>query len=77
LAWSLLWVWLAMALLVLTCLLGFGVYTPLLRRQIAALRSFGPDSALYLGLSRRGAALGLFFTSVNLLIFILMVFKPQ
>lgn len=77
LAWSLPWVWMAIALLALTTVLGLGVYSPLLKRQIAALRDGGPDSALYRALSLRGARLGGVFGLINLSVFVLMVFKPS
>jgi uncharacterized membrane protein len=76
-SFSLAWVWLAIVLLGATSLLGLGVYSPLLKRQIAALERDGKDSAAYRALSARGALLGGVFGVLNLLIFILMVFKPS
>jgi uncharacterized membrane protein len=76
LPWTLAWVWMGAALLVLTSILGLGVYSPLLRRQIAALEAGGPDSGPYRALSARGMALGMVFGVLNLAVFFLMVFKP-
>jgi uncharacterized membrane protein len=77
LPWGLAWVWGGMSLLVLTSILGLGVYGPLLRRQIRALDDEGPDSPRFRSLSLQGACLGGLFGVLNLLTFGLMVFKPE
>lgn len=75
-AWTQTWVWASIATLTLTSILGLGVYTPLLRRQLAALAAGGPQDPLFLQLGRRGAWMGLGFGALNLFILYLMVYKP-
>jgi uncharacterized membrane protein len=76
LSWSLKWVHGGMGLLLVLAALAFGVYTPTLRRQIAALEARGPDDAEFLSLSRRGALVGALLGVITLAIVALMVFKP-
>lgn len=57
-------------------IVGFAVYTPTLRRQIAALESSGPTSAEYLALASRGRWVGILLGVIALVIVFLMVFKP-
>jgi uncharacterized membrane protein len=70
--------WILSALLLYAVLLavGFGVYTPTLRRQIALLESAGPTSADYLSVASRGRIVGVFLALVVLAIVFLMVVKP-
>jgi uncharacterized membrane protein len=74
--WSERWVWQGLAALILASLLGLFVYSPLLKRQIAALDSGGPGDPLFLALGRRGTQLGLVFIGLDLYALYLMVFKP-
>jgi uncharacterized membrane protein len=74
--WALKWIHGSMALLILLAGLGVGVYTPTLRRQIAALEARGPNDPEFLRLSKRGAMAGGMLGLITLAILALMVFKP-
>ncbi len=74
--WSRLWIWLSLALLAAVAVIGFGVYTPTLRRQIAALEAHGPDSVEFRRLSKSGAIQGGVLGVLVMVIVALMVFKP-
>lgn len=71
-----LWVWLAIGLFLTATVLGFAVYSPLLRRQIAAVEGPGPDSTEYRALAGRGARLGALLGGIVVVILALMVLKP-
>jgi uncharacterized membrane protein len=70
--------WLAAALVLFGVLLvlGLGVYTPTLRRQITALEEHGPASPEYRALARRGTLVGAVLGVVVVVIVFLMVTKP-
>lgn len=70
--------WLAAALVLwlVAIALGYGVYTPTLRRQIQTLVSSGVQSAEYQSLATRGTVVGITLAVLMLLILVLMVFKP-
>ncbi len=70
------WVLSALVLYAILLIVGFGVYTPTLRRQISLLESAGPTSADYLALASRGRITGIFLAVVALAIVFLMVTKP-
>lgn len=70
------WVHVSMALLFVGLALGYGVYTPTLRMQIAVLEARGPQDPEFHALSRRGMILGLVLAALVLTILYLMVFKP-
>lgn len=74
--WSLKWIHGSLALLLLMAILGFAVYTPTLRKQIAALEARGPNDPEFLALSKRGAMVGGILGLIVLGIVALMVFKP-
>ncbi|HEY8535633.1 MAG TPA: DUF2269 family protein [Vicinamibacterales bacterium] len=76
LPWSLVWIHGSLALLVAVAVLGFGFYTPTLRRQIAVLEERGPQDPEFIRLSKRGAALGGVLGVLVLIIIALMVYKP-
>jgi len=71
-----LWILLAIGLYLLLVILGFAVYTPTLRRQIAAVESAGPDSAEYRALAARGNQVGALLGVIVFVIIVLMVLKP-
>jgi uncharacterized membrane protein len=56
--------------------LGSGVYTPTLRRQIAALEAGGSDSPSYRSLAARGQMTGIVLAIIVVVIVFLMVVKP-
>jgi uncharacterized membrane protein len=70
--------WIASALVLYAVLLvvGFAVYSPTLRRQIALLESAGPASADYMSVASRGRIAGIFLAVVVVAIVFLMVVKP-
>jgi uncharacterized membrane protein len=74
--WKLLWIHMSMALLVVLAALGFGLYTPTLRKQIVALERGGPDDAEFVKLGKRGAMLGGIMGGIVFVIIGLMVYKP-
>jgi len=76
-SWSSFWIWMSVTLLVLTAVLGITVYSPLLKNQIAALESKGPDSTEYRALERKATQLGLLLILVVAVIIFLMVTKFQ
>ena len=74
--WSLMWIHVSMALLVVAFILAIGFYTPTLRKQIAILEARGPNDAEFIRLSKRGAMLGGVLGLIVLAIVGLMVYKP-
>jgi uncharacterized membrane protein len=70
-----LWVWLAIILFLTATVLGFAVYSPLLRRQIAAVEG-GSDSSEYAALAARASRLGALLGGIVVVIVGLMVLKP-
>lgn len=70
------WLLAALFLYVLVLVLGLGVYTPLLRRQIAAAEQPGPASAEYRAIARQGMLLGIVLALLVVAITFLMVSKP-
>ena len=71
------WVHVSMALLFVAMAIGVGIYTPTLRRQIAALEARGPEDPEFRKLSARGQMLGGILGFITLAILWLMVFKPS
>lgn len=70
------WVVLALALWVVMALLGVGLYSPALKRQIQALDRFGFHSPAYREVARRSTLLGLLVMVPVVLLLAVMVFKP-
>jgi uncharacterized membrane protein len=70
--------WLAAALVLwlVAIALGYGVYTPTLRRQIQALANAGAQSVEYTSLATHGTAVGSTLAVVVLLMLVMMVFMP-
>src|SRR5262245_47021635 len=75
--WTLKWIYLSLALLIVAFVIALALYTPTLRQQIEVLESSGPSDPEFLKLSTRGAALGAVLGAIVVLILALMVFKPQ
>lgn len=71
-----LWVWLAIILFLLATVVGFAVFSPLLRRQIAAVEGSGPESPEYAALAGRAGGLGALLGGIVVVIVALMVLKP-
>ena len=70
------WILGALVLWALLLVLGAGVYTPTLRRQIAALEWSGPENPAYRSLAARGQATGMVLAAIVVVIVFLMVVKP-
>ena len=70
------WILGALVLWALLLALGAGLYTPTLRRQIAALDASGPESAAYRSLAARGQTTGILLAVIVVVIVFLMVTKP-
>ena len=79
LPWNLLhsfWLEAALVLWAIAMLLGYGVYTPTLSRQIRVLADKGTEDEQYASLARRGQLVGQGLGVIVLVIVGLMVFKP-
>jgi len=72
-----LWLSTALGIYVVVVILGLGVYTPTLRRQIRALETEGAGSAGFRSLAARSTAVGLTVAVLVLVIVFLMVVKPS
>jgi uncharacterized membrane protein len=70
------WIAASIALWVVLLILGLGVYTPTLRRQISLVESVGAESAEYRALARRGLVVGAVLAVIVIVIVFLMVTKP-
>jgi uncharacterized membrane protein len=70
--------WLATSLVLygILLVLGLGVYTPTLRKQIAVLEIQGPASEEFRRLAQRGTILGILLAVIVIGIVFLMVTKP-
>lgn len=76
LSWREAWLWQSALGMLVTESLAYGVFQPLLRRQLAAFEAGGPSDAEYQRLTAKGQRLGWAFTAINAYILFLMVFKP-
>jgi uncharacterized membrane protein len=74
--WSLLWIHVSLALLILAFVIAIVFYTPTLRKQIALLETRGPEDPEFVRLSKRGAMLGGILGVIAITIVGLMVYKP-
>jgi uncharacterized membrane protein len=70
------WIASALVLYVVLVLLGLVVYSPTLKKQIAALETGGTTSPEYASLSQRGSVVGIVLAVDVLIILFLMVVKP-
>jgi uncharacterized membrane protein len=71
------WLMISLILFVINILLGFLVYTPLLRRQIRLAESEGAQSPEYQAVASRGSTLGMVLSVFTLIIIFMMVVKPS
>jgi uncharacterized membrane protein len=71
-----LWIAVALVLYVAVLIVGLALFSPLFRRQIAALDAGGPTSPEFVHLSRQSTALGVITAVLVVLILVMMVFKP-
>jgi uncharacterized membrane protein len=70
------WISAALVLYVLLVVGGIAIYSPTLKRQIAALESGGPTSPEYNRLAQRGTVVGILLAVDVVIIVFLMVVKP-
>jgi uncharacterized membrane protein len=70
------WILSGLILYAVVILLGIGLYTPTLRRQIRVLETEGPQSEEYRWLARRGTFVGVALAILVVIIVALMVLKP-
>jgi uncharacterized membrane protein len=70
------WIAGALALWLVLIVVGAAVYSPTLRKQIAALETGGPDGAEYRALAARGRTVGIALAVIVVVIVFLMVVKP-
>ena len=70
------WLVSALVLYALLLVVGFFVYSPSLRQQIALLDTAGPASAGYLAAASRGRIVGIALAVIVLAIVFLMVVRP-
>ena len=70
------WVAAALVLYVVAVALGLGLYSPILRRQLAVLDAEGPESAAFGDASGRARLYGIATSVPVLIIVFLMVVKP-
>ena len=70
------WVIAAIVLYVLLAAIGIAVYSPALRRQIAAYEADGPDAPAFRALGARATRIGQLLAVIVVVIVFLMVVKP-
>jgi uncharacterized membrane protein len=70
------WILSGLILYAVVILLGIGLYTPTLRRQIRVLETEGPQSEEYRWLARRSTLVGVALAILVVIIVALMVLKP-
>jgi uncharacterized membrane protein len=73
---EMLWIAIAIALYVALMVIGIGVYTPTLSRQISVYEADGPASAEFTALSGRSRLLGAVLAVIVVSIVAIMVLKP-
>ncbi len=72
-----LWIAVAIGLYLLMGAIALVLYSPTLKRQIAAYEASGPESAEFAALGNRGRMLGIILGVIVLAIIVLMVVKPS
>lgn len=68
--------WVAIGLYVLAMAIAYGVYTPLLSRQIKTLDALSPDHPEYQALARRSNQVGALMGILVVIIVALKIFEP-
>lgn len=71
-----LWIAVSIGLYLALALVGFGLYSPTLSRQIRVYETDGPASPEFAALGRRGRLLGILLAVIVVAIIVLMVLKP-
>jgi uncharacterized membrane protein len=74
---TLTWILIGLGLYAVMAVLGAGVYSRTLNRQIKTLDAEGPSSPAFRALSARAAAVGIFLGVLAIAVVFDMVFKPQ
>ncbi len=70
------WILTALILYAVVSVVGLGVYTPTLRKQITLAESVGPDAPEYRKIATRSIVIGMVINVLVLIIIFLMVTKP-
>lgn len=70
------WLWSSLLLYALVAAAGIGIYSPLLKKQIAALAAKGTQSPEYKAIQKKGNYTGVIIFLLAFTILILMVAKP-
>jgi uncharacterized membrane protein len=70
------WIYASIALYVVLGVVAFFLYSPTLKRQIAAYETGGAGSAEFAALGARGRVIGIVLAVVVVAIIVLMVLKP-
>jgi len=68
--------WVAMGLYVLAMAIAYGLYTPLLSRQIKTLEAKGADDVEYQRLAQRSNQVGVLMGILVVVILLLKIFEP-
>jgi uncharacterized membrane protein len=71
-----LWIAASIGLWLILLVVGLGIYTPTLRKQIALVEGGAAGSAEYTSLARRGMLVGVLLAVIVVVIVFLMVTKP-
>lgn len=71
------WIFYSLIVYGLMSIIGFGIYTPLLSKQIKILKSEGAYSETYKKIDKKQTALGLILYVLALTIVFLMITKPN
>ena len=74
---TLTWILIGLGLYAVMAVLGVGVYSRTLNRQITTLDAEGPSSPAFRALSARATAVGIFLGVIAVAVVFDMVFKPQ
>ena len=76
--WSLTlpWIFTSLILYAAVSVIGLGIYTPTLKKQISIAESVGPNSHEYKAISNRSNAIGIALNILVLIIIFLMAAKP-
>ena len=70
------WIAASIGLWAVLLVVGLGVYTPTLRRQIALIESVGAGDPVYRAAARKGQIVGIVLAVIVIVMVFLMVTKP-
>ncbi len=70
------WILIGLGIYIAIAVLGVFVFSPLLRRQMEALDTAGPESEAYRRADAQGRGIGMFLGVLAIAVVFVMVFKP-